>query len=203
MQVDTNVYEVQFSCLQEDNKDFQMATGEPTRCSHCDAILNMESQIQTDENGKQFWQCEFCGHQQPVDIEEGEIPDKQQVSYLLESSAQQPTPKPEEELKELEQNPGDGISVVFCLDISGSMDMHVPGAYREVVTYQKPKKTPAPTRAPLNQRTKAPMRTKSVKAPIARTKGKAAPVPAAPVPAPVPAPVEEEKKEEPEPIRIV
>jgi len=56
-------------------------------------------------------------------IDEAEIPTANEVSYLLESKAQAQDSKKEseEEKKEGEKKTADDCSLIFCLDISGSM----------------------------------------------------------------------------------
>lgn len=51
------------------------------------------------------WNCEFCGHFNELNLEEGEIPTKFQSEYML-------VPPSNEVKKQL---------TIFCIDISGSM----------------------------------------------------------------------------------
>ena len=70
-------------------------------------------------DGNQIWKCEFCNNENEVMIGEEEIPQTPAVTYLLEASAQ------------VQDNKAGGnaaldISVVFCMDISGSMCVTQP-----------------------------------------------------------------------------
>ena len=71
-------------CLQ--NK-IPFATGDATFCAHCGAVHNHSSQI-VIENGKQIWKCEFCNHSNEVNIDDEEIPQSEELTYLLEAPAQ-------------------------------------------------------------------------------------------------------------------
>ena len=70
-------------------------------------------------DGNQIWVCEFCNNENEVMIAEEEIPTAPEVTYLLEAPAQV-------------QNAAAGgnaaadISVIFCMDISGSMCVTQP-----------------------------------------------------------------------------
>lgn len=69
-------------------------------------------------------------------IGEGEIPEHSEVTYLLEAPAQ--VENAEEEKKDAEEKPkgSDEISVVFCIDISGSMHGQRLNAARQAITSQ-------------------------------------------------------------------
>ena len=69
-----------------------------------------------DEARGQLWTCEFCHLENEVMIEEEEIPQSNEVTYLLEAAAQ----------VEDRRMGGQDISVVFCLDVSGSMCVTQP-----------------------------------------------------------------------------
>lgn len=64
-----------------------MATGDPEVCQKCGAIFNIHSKILT-EGEDQMWQCEFCCHKNPVNLDEEEIPKADEVNYLKEAAAQ-------------------------------------------------------------------------------------------------------------------
>ena len=104
------------SCLK---KDAEIATGDPLYCSSCKGIFNKFSKIEEKE-GMQVWNCEFCLHSNRVSIEQGEIPKSDSVNYILEAA-----PYKEEEKKEEtnDQKSKSDISVIYCIDISGSMNM--------------------------------------------------------------------------------
>jgi len=113
VEFDTNVFRVSLDCLQ--NKG-QLVTGDAELCKQCNGVFNQTSQL-ADEGGKQIWTCEFCNHKNEVVIDPEEIPQSTEVTYLLEAAAQI---EQAEEVKN--EGVSDKISVVFCIDISGSMD---------------------------------------------------------------------------------
>ena len=69
-----------------------------------------------DEARGQVWTCEFCHLENEIEIEEEEVPQSNEVTYLLEAAAQ----------VEDRRMAGQDISVVFCLDVSGSMCVTQP-----------------------------------------------------------------------------
>jgi hypothetical protein len=115
MKIDTNVVSLDLTSLK---KEVVIATGDPIFCLNCKAIFNLYSGISEDEAGCQLWTCEFCSHLNPVDIDAEEVPRGQMVDYMLMSSSQVI-----EEKKELDKS---AITVVFCVDISGSMCVTEP-----------------------------------------------------------------------------
>ena len=110
-----NVTQVALECLTANNA--QMATGDPFFCAGCGAVHNQFSKLRT-VGDKQYWDCEFCNKVNEVMIEEEEMPQANEVTYLLEASAQVQ-----------DRNAmagGQDISVVFCVDTSGSMCVTQP-----------------------------------------------------------------------------
>lgn len=105
---DTNVTQVSLKCLE--NKG-QIATGDPFLCEKCQGVFNQFSKLRHGEDGNQYWDCEFCSHANEVMIDDEEIPQSNEMTYLLEASAQVQDRK----------MGGQDISVIFCLDVSGSM----------------------------------------------------------------------------------
>jgi hypothetical protein len=75
------------SCLKE--SAFELATGDPTYCEGCKAILNMYSLIseQQEESGKRIWECEFCNFKNFISVEPEEKPKTETVSYIIEAAA--------------------------------------------------------------------------------------------------------------------
>lgn len=104
VEVDTNVFELAMDCLKDEK--VEIATGDAEFCTECKAVFNYKSKIDKD-----CWKCEFCNNNNKVDLEEEERPKTDAVSYLLEASAQ----------VENKKMAGQDISVIFCLDVSGSM----------------------------------------------------------------------------------
>jgi len=113
VEFDTNVFKVKLECLQSRG---QLVTGDAEFCANCKGVFNKTS-VMVDEADKQIWACEFCNHRNDVMIGPEEVPTSDEVTYLLEAAAQ----VEEEEKKEVAAKVSDTISVVFCIDISGSM----------------------------------------------------------------------------------
>lgn len=84
VEFDTNIFRVSLDCLQ--NK-VQLVTGDAEFCSNCKAVYNKTSVI-VEVEGNQIWACEFCGTKNEVNIGEEEIPQSNEVTYLLEAAAQ-------------------------------------------------------------------------------------------------------------------
>jgi hypothetical protein len=107
------------ACLKD--ASYELATGDLIECKNCKGILNMFSLVEEQE-GKHIWNCEFCTHKNELehfDLEEK--PKTATVSYIIEAA---PLPKTKEEEKTKQLGP-DGlakdISIVYCIDVSGSM----------------------------------------------------------------------------------
>ena len=65
----------------------------------------------------QVWTCEFCGHDNKLDLMPEEVPKEQDITYMLE-----PAP-----VTASAATPGvDDSLVIFCIDISGSMCVTTP-----------------------------------------------------------------------------
>jgi hypothetical protein len=112
VEVDTNIFEIGLDCLK---KNAEMATGDAEFCEGCKAVFNMKS-VLTVQNDQQVWKCEFCNHENKVMLDEEEKPKTDEVTYLLEAASQ----------VESKKMAGQDISVVFCLDVSGSMCVTEP-----------------------------------------------------------------------------
>ena len=68
-----------------------------------------------------MWHCEFCNNENEVQIEDEERPQNSDMTYILEAAAQIENAEEEKKGAEPEEAKSDKISVVFCIDISGSM----------------------------------------------------------------------------------
>ena len=113
-------------CLQHKG---QIVTGDAEFCKLCKAVFNNTSKL-VEKEGKQIWTCEFCNTENEVVIGDEEIPQSSEVTYLLEATAQveqaaaveeEKKGAEEEEKKGEAQAVSDTISVIFCIDVSGSM----------------------------------------------------------------------------------
>lgn len=111
VEIDTNIFEIKLDCLKAQT---EIATGDAEICKGCAAVLNHKSVL---KNNNQEWPCEFCNEVNKVMImDEQEIPKTEAVTYLLEASSQ---------VNEKKMS-GQDISVVFCIDVSGSMCVTEP-----------------------------------------------------------------------------
>ncbi len=124
-EVDTNVIEIQLGTLEHAE---QLATGEPVFCSKCGAVLSLNSRpliVKDAASGKSIWTCEFCNGKNELVLDEEEIPKTDTLTYIMEKVAP-PAVKQDEPMKDVaakEPVPkDDDISVIFCIDVSGSMD---------------------------------------------------------------------------------
>ncbi|XP_064603913.1 LOW QUALITY PROTEIN: circularly permutated Ras protein 1-like [Liolophura sinensis] len=96
----------------------QLVTGDPVYCEKCPAVLTRQASHNRENfsrvGGKTLWVCDFCNHHnKDLSLTEGEIPEGPSFDFML-------SPAPvENTIKDLQSS--DGI-VVFCIDISGSMD---------------------------------------------------------------------------------
>lgn len=59
-----------------------------------------------------LWKCEFCYAENEIFIDDEEMPKINEVNYLVEAAAQ---------VKDKKLGGNQDISVIFCIDISGSM----------------------------------------------------------------------------------
>ena len=115
-EVDTNVVAINFKVLKEQG---ELATGDPIFCSSCQALFNKYSLAKGDEEVKheelkeheQLWVCEFCNNKNVIQVDEEEIPKTNAVNYILEAVEKGAGKQVGEE----------DFSVVFCVDVSGSM----------------------------------------------------------------------------------
>ena len=132
VEFDTNVFRVSLECLQHKG---QLVAGDAQFCSNCQGVFNNISNL-LEENGNQIWTCEFCNTRNEVMIGEEEIPQVSEVTYMIEAAAQ--AEQAEEEKKDAQEKlkPSDTISVVFCIDVSGSMrlDGRLDGAKKAIIS---------------------------------------------------------------------
>lgn len=111
-EIDTNVVLIKAESFEE---SLVYATGDPFPCSNCKAIFNQFSQVVDEAPDKKTWKCEFCGQSNNLLLEKEEYPKSNALLYLLEGKvAGKPQVQPGE--------PDVGTSVIFCIDLSGSME---------------------------------------------------------------------------------
>ncbi|CAD8124473.1 unnamed protein product [Paramecium sonneborni] len=104
---DTNIFTIKFSDLaQEFNNTIHV---DPYYCSNCRAILNKYSKLNFIENSSEVrYVCEFCENVNKVKIDKKNIPQNDEIQYLIQSEIEENKIKNEK-------------SVIFCIDVSGSM----------------------------------------------------------------------------------
>ena len=121
-EIDANVVAVN---LHEISEEKELATGDLVLCANCSACLNNFSKLLPEEGeNKWLWECEFCCYGNHINIEEEEKPKTESVTYVL-SKPPLVAESPGEETKveeEEKKDHSDETSVIFCIDISGSMD---------------------------------------------------------------------------------
>ncbi|XP_078000409.1 circularly permutated Ras protein 1-like [Glandiceps talaboti] len=116
---DTNVISVKFDTLV---KPSHMHTGEVMNCEGCGAVLSSLSTLTDSGDGGKIWKCEFCDHINRADLDDEEIPKKQDVTYMM-----RPAPSTVDPAGYF----GDDSNIIFCMDVSGSMCVttEVPGVF--------------------------------------------------------------------------
>lgn len=96
----------------------EIATGDPQFCKDCNAVFNQASTLKTEPqmgaDPKKTWTCEFCNSKNDVLLDDEEIPKAMEVNYLMQAPAQVID-------KKLGSSLSEDISVIFCIDTSGSM----------------------------------------------------------------------------------
>ena len=102
---DTNIICIGFSILKQDPKNL-IQNGDPILCSNCKVGFNCYS-----ISVAQVWACEFCGAKNLLQIDENEIPKKEDCLYLLEP--------PQNKQGDL----NDSLNIILCIDFSGSMSV--------------------------------------------------------------------------------
>lgn len=119
--VDTNVFQISMSCLKDTSAE--IATGDPVYCQGCQAMFNFTSQIVVEgeeDVQKQVWNCEFCSHRNIVNIDPEEKPQADTISYIIEAAPEEVKVAGGEE-KKTDSGAAKDISIVYCIDVSGSM----------------------------------------------------------------------------------
>lgn len=120
MKIDTNVVSLDLSSLKEAGN---MATGDPIFCINCASAFNLYSRLSEVSSDVQIWVCEFCNAENQVNIDAEEIPRGEMMDYVIMSSSEN-----FEENKEKKGKDTEGITVIFCIDVSGSMCVTEPVA---------------------------------------------------------------------------
>jgi len=114
-EIDANILHISLASLAE---KIDFATGDPTQCKNCGCFLSACSEKSIVKEGSDtVWNCEFCAFKNKIILDPAEMPKNATMTHVLAG-------KPEEESKEksmkIEKKDSD-ISVIFCIDNSGSM----------------------------------------------------------------------------------
>ena len=105
------------SCLKDDS---ELATGDPLYCTSCKAVFNKHSKVEESKHDEdQIWICEFCNHNNKVRLDTEEIPKSEAVNYIIEAASVMQVD--EESKTDNITDSSVNTSVLFCIDISGSM----------------------------------------------------------------------------------
>lgn len=121
---DTNVVSMKFDQLVE---TCATHAGDPIKCGNCEAILskishiNQEKETGSVNDGKKLWKCEFCNFENRIFLDENEIPNIEEVTYILE-----PAPSKNEDEANSEEELKEAKYLIYCIDISGSMSVTTP-----------------------------------------------------------------------------
>ena len=113
-ETDVNIVGIEYQKILE--KEFSL-NEKPIKCSKCNAVLNMFSNINLIENDKYKWECEFCKKINEIELNKDSIPLTKNIDYIIEQPKEIETPK----IGEKKSNLDDDTSLIFCFDISGSM----------------------------------------------------------------------------------
>jgi hypothetical protein len=122
-EVDTNIIGFNLSVLKDKT---EIATGDAIICEKCKAMFNVYSELvhlEGVEVNSQCRVCEFCGNSNKVNIEPEEMPKSE--------SAQQSMMK---------KGGGEDTTIMFCIDVSGSMCITQPVQGKLELKYSKVKK---------------------------------------------------------------
>lgn len=115
---DTNIISFCFEKLVSTN---QMFAGEPIKCKKCEAILTSRANISSD---LKKWTCEYCYEENEISISTlDQVPDQDEVTFLIEPAPENPTNSSTQE----EATGGDDKYLIYCIDISGSMNTYASG----------------------------------------------------------------------------
>ena len=111
---DTNVVTIKFDGLKEVPK---MQAGDPIKCINCEAYLSSLSKVEEKQieeaGGYKLWKCEFCSCENDVQIEKEEIPNTDDVTYMLQPPIHAQSATTSQDIN--------SEYVIYCIDISGSM----------------------------------------------------------------------------------
>ncbi|XP_059162190.1 circularly permutated Ras protein 1-like [Physella acuta] len=103
----------------------KLVTGDPIKCGQCLAVLTSTARLESEGELK-TWKCEFCGFaNKNLDISEDEIPKGEEIDFMLSpptKPAEETNNSADETSKPEKKKMSEGVTV-YCMDISGSMDV--------------------------------------------------------------------------------
>ena len=154
-EVDANILHISLGSLENVGS---YATGDPFQCTACRCFFNVFSKASVVKEGiDTFWNCEFCKAKNKLTLEEPAYPATDTVTYIMAPAPPaapmeaQPVPvagaEPMEEIKgAAAETPAptmvpkqDELTVIFCIDNSGSMDDSVTMPVAKGMKYVKHK----------------------------------------------------------------
>jgi len=118
-ETDLNIFCVDYNKIL--NKEFSLKEN-PIRCKKCTAVLNMYSNLNLLENDKYKWECEFCKEINLIKIKKDSIPLNKNIDYILQEPVIETKIPETKKSEEKKVNLDDDTTLIFCFDISGSMD---------------------------------------------------------------------------------
>lgn len=118
-EVDTNIFKISFDDIAK--KEVGQVDGEMPQCQSCKAYISVHSNLQKIEGSDKLqWKCEFCETTNHLEEKDLFQPEEEEIEIVQEVGKIKPkvenTKTTDGATKE-----SDEISVVFCVDISGSM----------------------------------------------------------------------------------
>lgn len=94
-------------------------TGDATICTNCTAAMTVISKY---DKVNHIWRCEYCQHENKVELEDEEIPKSESIDYVIPTIGEGAGSRKSE----------NSDIIVFCIDISNSMCItsEVSGAFK-------------------------------------------------------------------------
>ena len=82
-EADTNVVSAKFDSLVEPQNAF---TGDSIACQNCSSFLSKISSLGSVSqlDGKRVWICEFCNFENKIKLNDFEIPQNDDITYIIE-----------------------------------------------------------------------------------------------------------------------
>ncbi|KAN0036620.1 hypothetical protein ACTFIV_001922 [Dictyostelium citrinum] len=134
-QISTNRLEANVLSYSMSNlsNEVPLITGDCVYCQGCNIILSKFSNLNKTGDNSYTWKCEFCKYtNENILLEQGEIPNKDSVEYVLSSPSTGNNGAADGSKRE------ESI-IIYCIDVSGSMGIttEVPSLQSEWVNAKK------------------------------------------------------------------